>query len=113
MDPLVRRASGAIEPVRFAGFGPPLGVDPNAVYRSVTVPLHPGDLVVLYTDGVTDALDGDSQPFGEDRLRKALSGSPPGAAAAGEAIMAAVNAFARGPTQYDDITIVCFGRVAE
>jgi hypothetical protein len=45
-------------------------------------------------------------------LRTALSASPPGANAAGEAIMAAVNAFVRGPTQYDDITIVCFERVA-
>jgi serine phosphatase RsbU (regulator of sigma subunit) len=113
MDPLVRRASGAIEAVRCGGFGPPLGVDPRAVYRSVTVRMQPGDLVVLYTDGVTDALNGHSQPFGEDRLRKVLSTAPAGAAAAGEAIIASVNDFARGPTQYDDITIVCFGRVAE
>ena len=105
-------ANGVIEPVRSAGFGPPLGVDPNADYRGVTVPLHPGDLVVLYTDGVTDALNGDFEPFGEDRLRKALSSSPPEAEASGKAIMAAVNEFARGPTQYDDITIVCFGRDA-
>jgi phosphoserine phosphatase RsbU/P len=113
MDPLLRRASGGIEAVRCTGFGPPLGVDPNAVYRSMTVPLQPGDLVVLYTDGVTDALNADAEPFGEDRLRTALSASPPGAAKAGEAIMAAVNEFARGPTQYDDITIVCFGRLAD
>jgi phosphoserine phosphatase RsbU/P len=113
MDPLVRRAKGAIEAVHCGGFGPPLGVDPRAVYRGVTVSLQPGDLVVLYTDGVTDALDGDYQPFGDDRLRKTISDSRPGAAAAGEDIVAAISDFARGPTQYDDITIVCFARVAD
>ena len=79
----------------------------------MTVPLHAGDLVVLYTDGVTDAVDGDYQPFGEDRLRSVISASQPRAEAVGEAIVAAVSAFARSPTQHDDITIVCFGRVAD
>jgi serine phosphatase RsbU (regulator of sigma subunit) len=112
MDPLIRRFSGKIEAIRSKGFGPPLGVDPKAVYGSLTVPLHPGDLVVLYTDGVTDAVNANLEPFGEDRLRNTLSASPPGAAPTGEAILAALNDFARGPTQADDITIVCFGRLA-
>jgi phosphoserine phosphatase RsbU/P len=88
-------------------------VVPDAIYRSVTIALRPGDLVVLYTDGVTDAMDENNQPFGEVRLQRALAGARGGAAEAGEAIIAAVNDFARGPTQFDDITIVCFGRVAE
>jgi serine phosphatase RsbU (regulator of sigma subunit)/pSer/pThr/pTyr-binding forkhead associated (FHA) protein len=113
MDPLLRRAGGAIEPLRFPGFGPPLGVDPRADYRSMTVALQPGDLVVLYTDGITDAVNGTSEPFGEDRLRKVIAASQAGAAVAGEAILAAVSDFARGLTQHDDITIVCIERTAE
>ena len=111
VEPLVRRASGAIESVHTEGAGPPLGVEPHAVYLPVTVPLQQGDVVILYTDGVTDAQNGDNESFGEERLRQTLSQARQGAAAAGEAIVAAVNDFARGPTQFDDITIVCFGRL--
>jgi phosphoserine phosphatase RsbU/P len=109
-EPLVRRASGAIEPVICEGSGPPLGVDPRAVYRPVTISLKPADLVVLYTDGVTDARDADDRPFGEQRLRQTLAGALPRAAVAGEAIWAAVRAHFTGRTQFDDVTIVCFGR---
>jgi sigma-B regulation protein RsbU (phosphoserine phosphatase) len=110
MDPLVRRASGTIEAVGRSGAGLPLGVSPEAVYRPVSVPLEPGDLVVLYTDGVTESMDRDRQPFGVDRLTAVLRAAPPGVAAAGEAILAAVREHAVGRSQSDDITIVCFER---
>ena len=55
--PCVRRASGAIEAVGRSGAGTPLGVIASAVYRPVAVALEPGDLVVLYTDGVTESIE--------------------------------------------------------
>jgi sigma-B regulation protein RsbU (phosphoserine phosphatase) len=110
MDPLVRRASGAIEAVGRSGAGTPLGVIGSAVYRPVVVALEPGDLVVLYTDGVTESMDRDRQPFGVDRLTAVLRAAPPGVAAAGEAILAAVRDYSAGRSQFDDITIVCFQR---
>jgi phosphoserine phosphatase RsbU/P len=110
MDPLVRRASGAIEAVGRAGAATPLGVIGSAVYRPVAVPLEPGDLVVLYTDGVTESMDRDRQPFGVERLTAVLGAAPQGVAAAGEAILAAVREHAVGRSQSDDITIVCFER---
>jgi sigma-B regulation protein RsbU (phosphoserine phosphatase) len=110
MDPLVRRASGAIEAVGRAGAGTPLGVIGSAAYRPVAVALEPGDLVVLYTDGVTESMDRDRQPFGVERLTEVLAGAPRGVAAVGEAILAAVREHAVGRSQSDDITIVCFER---
>ncbi len=110
LDPLVRRASGVIEAVGREGAGPPLGVNPLADYDPVTIALEPGDLVFLYTDGVTEAMDRDGQLFGDHRLRETLTKAPPGAAAAGEAVLAAVRDHAVGRTQSDDITILCFGR---
>jgi sigma-B regulation protein RsbU (phosphoserine phosphatase) len=110
MDPLVRRASGAIEAVGRAGAATPLGVVRNAVYRPVAVGLEPGDLVVLYTDGVTESMDRDRQPFGVERLQEVLAAAPQGAAAAGEAVLGAVREHAVGRSQSDDITIVCFER---
>jgi serine phosphatase RsbU (regulator of sigma subunit)/pSer/pThr/pTyr-binding forkhead associated (FHA) protein len=109
-DPLVRRASGAVEGVGRSGAGTPLGVTPLAVYRPVVVSLEPGDLVVLYTDGVTDSIDRDRQPFGAERLREVLAGAPQGVAAVGEAILAAIRDHSTGRSQYDDITVVCFER---
>ena len=73
MDPLVRRASGTIEAVGRSGAGLPLGVSADAVYRPVSVPLEPGDLVLLYTDGVNESMNLDRQPFGEPRVKDVLA----------------------------------------
>jgi phosphoserine phosphatase RsbU/P len=113
MDPLVRRASGEIEGVGRSGAGTPLGVLRSAVYHPVPVALEPGDLIVLYTDGVTESMDRDRETFGVDRLKEVLAAAPPGAPAAGEAILAAVREHAVGRSQSDDITIVCFERGRE
>ncbi len=57
-----------------SGAGPPLGVISTAVYKPVAVTLEPGDLVVLYTDGVTESMDRDRQPFGVvEGLKKVLA----------------------------------------
>jgi sigma-B regulation protein RsbU (phosphoserine phosphatase) len=109
-DPLIRRASGEVEAVSRSGAGPPIGVTPRSVYKPVSVALEPGDLVILYTDGVTESMDRDRHPFGTERLMQVAAKAPKGAAAAGAAILAAVQDHASGRSQYDDITIVCFER---
>jgi sigma-B regulation protein RsbU (phosphoserine phosphatase) len=110
-EPLVRRASGAIEPVGREGAGPPLGVTPRSVYKPVAVRLAPGESVILYTDGVIESMDRERRPFGMEQLLEVAAKAPQGAAAAGEAILAAVRDHATDRSQYDDITIVCFERV--
>jgi serine phosphatase RsbU (regulator of sigma subunit) len=110
MLPLIRRSSGTIEEVGGDASGIPLGVDPDAVYRSFTVSLEPGDVVVLYTDGGPDARDRKDQRFGEERFIAALAQAPQGVAAVGEAILATLHEYASGRSQFDDITLVCFGR---
>ncbi len=109
MDPLVRRASGTIEAVGRAGAGPPLGVTTRSVYKPASVSLEPGDLVVLYTDGVNEATNPDRQPFGVERIKEVLGRPNAGAAATGEAILAAVQDHTAGRST-DDVTIVCFER---
>ena len=110
MDPLVRRAGGRVEAVGRVGSGPPLGADPDSVYGADIVSLEPGDVVILYTDGVTEAMDRDGRMFGEVGLLRAVASAPEGIAQVGEAIVAAVRGHAVGRSQYDDITLVCFGR---
>jgi phosphoserine phosphatase RsbU/P len=110
--PLIRRCDGKIEAA-----GPetstPLGINADEGYESVAVSLEPGDVVILYSDGVSDAHDRRGKRFGDQRLREELAQAPQGVAAVGEAILAAVRDHASGRPQFDDITIVCFGRNAE
>ena len=107
---LIRRAGGLVEAIGHDASGLPLGVSRDATYRATQVPLQPGDVVVLFSDGVTDAMNQKNQSFGLDRLRMNLAEAPAGAAGVGESILAAVRDHFAGRSQFDDITIVCFGR---
>ena len=97
--PLLLRADGSVESVEAPGAM--LGVRAGADLVTAEIDLVPGDLLLLYTDGVLDARRG-RETFGEARLREAL------AATAGEAassalrhIDAAVRAFSPGPVRDD------------
>jgi sigma-B regulation protein RsbU (phosphoserine phosphatase) len=51
-----------------------IGIDPEATYHDTTVPVREGELVFLYTDGITDELNESDEPYGEARLISELSG---------------------------------------
>jgi sigma-B regulation protein RsbU (phosphoserine phosphatase) len=70
----------------------------------------PGEVVVLYTDGITEAMDVEGRQFGLGRLREVLASAPGEAPAVGQAILAAVRCHVIGHAQSDDMSIVCFGR---
>jgi serine phosphatase RsbU (regulator of sigma subunit)/pSer/pThr/pTyr-binding forkhead associated (FHA) protein len=106
----IRRDSGVVEEIVCEGDGPPLGSIREAVYLPTRVQLDPGDVVVLFSDGVTDARARDGEFFGMERLRMELTEAPAGVEAVGESILGAVRDHFSGRSQFDDITIVCFGR---
>ena len=80
------------------------------MYRPGSFLLGPGDVVVHYSDGVTDVMDRSGQSFTRERLRNILADAPAGVSAVGETILAAVRDHFAGRSQFDDITMVCFGR---
>ncbi len=87
--------------------GMPLGVDHTSNYEQRTVRLNPGDFVVLYTDGVTDALNAQEQEFGEDRLRRMLFEQRTAPAAdMVAALLQALDDFTGPTAPFDDVTIV-------
>jgi sigma-B regulation protein RsbU (phosphoserine phosphatase) len=95
--------------------GLPLGVDAESRYGSAQVPVDSGDVLVAYSDGVTEAegqeQDGPPRMFGEERLAdavRALRGGSVDQIVAG--ILAAVTDFAAGRPQADDITLVVVRR---
>jgi len=64
--PMLVRASG--ETLRLDVGGLPIGMMPGTAYREGQVDLRPGDALVIYSDGITESVDGSGEEFGEDRL---------------------------------------------
>ncbi len=111
--PIIRRSTGQIETVGEEPSGPPLGVRPGQAYEVSEAIIHPGDVVVLYTDGISEAVAPGGQQFGVEQLNKAIAAAPAEAAELGEAILRAVEQHAAGAPQSDDIALVCFGKIAD
>lgn len=111
--PLIRRAAGGIEIGSAMRNALLLGFDPDAEYGEVVIHFEPGDVVVFFSDGITEAMDRSSRWFGDDRLRQTIEQVEAGPKATGEAILREVRGFVGGDSQSDDITLVCFGRKAE
>jgi serine phosphatase RsbU (regulator of sigma subunit) len=108
---LVRRATGAVEEAAPADLtGPPVGVRDGIAYASRALSLQPGDALVLFSDGVPDALCPLERPLGLKGTRSVLEGGPFTPAEAGEHLVQAVKHHAAGRPQNDDVTVVCFGR---
>jgi len=104
-NPGVRLASG--DASLLPSGGPPIGILPHAEFREASVPFLPGDTLVLYTDGITEAVNTSDEEFGMDRLvalvRESDGVSP---AMVSGRIFEAVKDFTRGVAQYDDQTVL-------
>lgn len=88
-----------------------VGIAADVVYTQESVTLEPGDTVVLYTDGVTEAMNADNQQFGMDRLAEVFAGNlPESATSANEAVFERVRIFAGDAPQSDDITCLTLRR---
>jgi serine phosphatase RsbU (regulator of sigma subunit) len=107
--PLLRRADGSIE--RLGGTGIALGMFEGSTYEAVTTHVGHGDLLVLYSDGVTEAENPAGQPFEETGLEQFLAarGAETPAALA-PAILRAVEAHARDSRFTDDLTVLILKR---
>jgi serine phosphatase RsbU (regulator of sigma subunit) len=106
---LVRRAGGGVESLPAGGL--PVGLFDNLQMSMRRAAMREGDLLFLYTDGVTEALDTGGREFGDQRLIDLLSGGGAASAAQWVARMEdAVRDFARGKPQFDDITCLALMR---
>ena len=108
--PLLVRSDGSSELLPLTG-GIALGIIPNLEYTQNTVTLRPGETLILYTDGVTEAMNNEGEQFGIERLQHVFEGHPPeDSGEASEMIFDAVHAFASGTAQSDDITCLTLRR---
>jgi phosphoserine phosphatase RsbU/P len=105
VPPLIKRKSGAIERLDLASF--PVGMFPDAEYESAAVRLEKGDFLVIYTDGVSEAVNVKTEMFEEERLQHLLeSFQGQTVEQLAETIREGVKTFTQGAPQSDDITIL-------
>jgi sigma-B regulation protein RsbU (phosphoserine phosphatase) len=101
------RASGTFGVRELPSDGTILGLVDEAPAQDRSVVLVPGDVLVAYTDGITDALGQGGRRFGTERLAAVVSEAASGSASeVVEAVVAAVDAFAEGLDQADDLTLL-------
>jgi serine phosphatase RsbU (regulator of sigma subunit) len=86
----------------------PVGLFPEVKYQELQVDLSKGGAVIVYTDGVTDALNSQGEDFGEARLMKCFNSLPMGAGAEaiGTLLARSIVEWAAGVEQFDDTTIL-------
>ena len=103
---VLRKCAAACQVLRLETGGPVIGLLQEC-YQQESFPLEAGDLVVLFTDGVSESMNAHDEEWGEDRLiefAKTCHGLPAFEAMTG--ILAAAEAFAAGASQHDDMTLV-------
>jgi sigma-B regulation protein RsbU (phosphoserine phosphatase) len=109
---LVRVESGEVEELRTGGMA--MGVLPSLEYEERTAHLDPGDVLLLYTDGIVEASDNAGRLFGRERLAEAARAARhEPALTLGERIEAAVALFVDGAPQSDDLTLVIVRRLPQ
>jgi sigma-B regulation protein RsbU (phosphoserine phosphatase) len=110
-NPPLLYAAGQAAPTALTRTGMALGILPGGRYEQRTLQLAPGDFMLLYTDGVTDALNGDRQRYGEEALRRVLAEHrDQSAPALLDALDQSLRAHVGGTPPYDDITLMLVKR---
>ena len=108
---LFRAATGQIEDL--AASGAILGFFHTVSYDDGPLQLSSGDVLVVYSDGLTDAANGEEEMFGEERLLEIIrQQAPAGGAALKETILKAITEFTMGMPQTDDITFLVVEKYA-
>jgi len=106
---LLLSAKGGVQQLRSSG--PPVGLMPEGTYQEQAESLAPGDLLVLYTDGITEASDPDDEEYGIDRLAKICKlRRQDDLDLLAEAIQRDLDTFSRGVPYADDRTLLLIRR---
>jgi sigma-B regulation protein RsbU (phosphoserine phosphatase) len=112
---LWRKATGTVESLHSGGLA--VGIDKGDVFERVTkdksFQMEPGDCLLLYTDGVNEALDAKGLEFGEERIHTNIATlAAQGQQALVDGIVADVDKFLGGKRSHDDITLIALQKKA-
>jgi len=102
-NPILRRVSGQIERLDVGGL--PFGILPEAAYEAATVTLAPGDWLIIFTDGLVEAVNAKDEEYGESRLLAAIeNGKSFSPADLLKRLMSELDQFVGNTPQHDDVT---------
>lgn len=110
MSPMIRKADGTVEEFDDDSVGVPIGVIEGFPFETRERSVEPGETFVLYTDGVSEAMNYESELYGMDRLGEMVSQTAGDVEILGKVIREDVRKHANGRPQNDDITMLVFGR---
>ncbi|MHB8843269.1 MAG: PP2C family protein-serine/threonine phosphatase [Nitrospirota bacterium] len=110
LPPIIKKADGSLVKIASAG-GAPLGMVAGMQYGQEAVKLERGDTVILYTDGIVEAMNAREELYGYERFEALLKRSSSHPGGLKDAIVGDVNRFTGLSAQHDDMTLVCFGAV--
>jgi len=113
LPPLLRDAKGKVIKIACDDSGLPLGVKQDYEYHQSTIRLASGDTVVMFTDGVTEAMNLENEIYGMKRLTAFLKQAPDDVEPLGENLVEDVEKFGAGRSQRDDVCLICFRRMPE
>ncbi|MFK7822006.1 MAG: SpoIIE family protein phosphatase [Planctomycetaceae bacterium] len=113
MSPLIRKTDGTIDEFNEDLIGVPVGIMEDYPYETATRKIEPGEMIVLITDGVDEAMDPEGNLYTKNRVVDFVSNSSTDAEELGKALLADVRKHANGREQNDDITIMTFSRNSE
>lgn len=105
--PILRTPDGTVSELQIKG-NIPLGVLEDYEYGETEYALKSGDLVLLYTDGITEAMSSSGEMFGAARLKEVVSSGGQDPRQVLASISRSVEEHAAGHPQSDDLTMVCF-----
>lgn len=104
---VLRREDGAWRVLRLVDGGPVIGLFAGATYKEQTISLLPGDLLLAYTDGISEAMNAADDEWGEDRMiAEAQAHADLNAEELMQHLFRAADAFAGGTPQHDDMTMM-------
>jgi sigma-B regulation protein RsbU (phosphoserine phosphatase) len=100
-------ANGKFERHMLAGGGPVVGLVQHAAYEQCELQMQSGDLLLLYTDGISEAMDPLDEEWGEERMTEEAERLwPLPAQEVLNGLVRAADAFAAGAEQHDDMTLM-------
>jgi len=108
VPPLILKEHGPWQPLELP-MGKPLGIARGSAYETVRLQLQPEEVLLVFTDGVTEAEHQQKGFFGDERLLSLLGtlGHPTTASHCVEAVFREVKKFSEGAPQTDDIAVLC------
>jgi sigma-B regulation protein RsbU (phosphoserine phosphatase) len=107
---IIKKAGGSVKKLSTTG-GSPLGILTGMKFGQESATLDPGDIIILYTDGIIEAMNAREELYGYKRFEALIRKAPSYPEGLKSAIIEDVNKFTGLSPQHDDMTMVCFGAI--